>query len=499
MTRRRLLLGVFLACAASTVVGARQTASGGRMACDRVPSIELPDVKIAEAVALPAADAGPIRVAHCRVTGTIGTEIHFSLLLPDAWNGKFLMGGGGGFVGEVENQAQASVNAGYATAGTDTGHKGSGTDASWAMNNAERQVNYGYLGVHRTAETAKAIVRRYYGTPETQAYFVGCSNGGRQAMMEAQRFPDDFSGIVSGAPALDFVGIAAQFIKDIQAVFPDKQSLSTPVFSTDVLKSIEAQVVDRCDAADGVKDGLIDDPRSCKIDVAALTGLTDPQRSALKKVYAETTGQAEVLYPGQPVGGEGEPGGWAAWIVGGGPQRAPQGPSLRFAFGTQFFKYLVFGDPSWDYTQYDVSHARKDARLAGTFLNATDPDLGAFKAKGHKLIVWHGWSDPALSALGTIKYYDQVQSRDSGARDYIRLFLMPGVLHCGGGPGPSTVDWPAVLSDWVERGKAPDSIVARKLAGDGTVSRSRPLCVYPQRAQYKGSGSPDDAASFVCK
>ena len=146
-----------------------------------------------------------------------------------------------------------------------------------------------------------------------------------------------------------------------------------------------------------------------------------------------------------------------------------------------------------------MSHARKDARLAGTFLNATDPDLGAFKAKGHKLIVWHGWSDPALSALGTIKYDDQVQSRDSGARDYIRLFLMPGVLHCGGGPGPSTVDWPAVLSDWVERGKAPDSIVARKLAGDGTVSRSRPLCVYPQRAQYKGSGSPDDAASFVCK
>ena len=317
--------------------------------------------------------------------------------------------------------------------------------------------------------------------------------------MEAQRFPDDFSGIVSGAPALDFVGIAAQFIKDIQAVFPDKQNLSTLVFSPDVLKSIEAQIVDRCDAADGVKDGLIDDPRSCKVDVAALTGLTDPQRSALKRVYAETTGQAEAIYPGQPVGGEGEPGGWAAWIVGGGPQRAPQGPSLRFAFGTQFFKYLVFGDPSWDYTQYDVSHARSDARLAGTFLNATDPDLGAFKAKGHKLIVWHGWSDPALTALGTIKYYDQVQSRDSGARDYIRMFLMPGVLHCEGGPGPSTVDWPAVLSDWVERGKAPDSIVARKLAADGTVSRSRPLCVYPQRAQYKGSGSPDDAASFVCK
>jgi feruloyl esterase len=205
------------------------------------------------------------------------------------------------------------------------------------------------------------------------------------------------------------------------------------------------------------------------------------------------------VFPGQPVGGEGAAEGWTTWIVGGAGPRVPQGPSLRFAFGTQFFKYFVFGDAAWDYTQYNVSNTRRDARLAGSFLNATDANLDAFKAKGHKLILWHGWSDPALSALGTIKYYDEVQSRDPGARDYIRMFLMPGVLHCEGGPGPGTVDWPAALSDWVERGKAPDSITARKMSSDGSVSRSRPLCPYPQRAQYKGSGSPDDAASFVCR
>ena len=183
--------------------------------------LKLPDVKITDATAVPAATTGAIRAAHCRVNGVIGGDIQFSLLLPDEWNRKFVMGGGGGFVGGIENQARASVNAGYATVGTDTGHKGGITDASWALNNPERQVNFGYLAVHRTAEVAKAIVRSYYGANEARSYFSGCSNGGRQALMEAQRYPDDFDGIVAGAPAYDFTGIGAQFIKDIQAAFPD--------------------------------------------------------------------------------------------------------------------------------------------------------------------------------------------------------------------------------------------------------------------------------------
>ena len=188
--------------------------------CAGLTGLTLPDITIGEAVAVPAEASGEIRAPHCRVTGVIGTEIRFLLLLPDTRNGKFMMGGGGGFVGMISNQAKTTVNDGYATVGTDTGHQGEMFDAGWALDNLERQVNFGYLAVHRTAETAKAVVRHYYGTTETRSYFSGCSNGGRQGLMEAQRFPDDFDGIVVGAPALDFVGFAAQFVKDIQAVLP---------------------------------------------------------------------------------------------------------------------------------------------------------------------------------------------------------------------------------------------------------------------------------------
>ena len=475
-----------------------QSHSASHMTCDGATAIRLPDVKISGATAVPAAATGAIRASHCRVNGVIGGEIKFTLLLPEAWNGKFMMGGGGGYVGRIDNQAQASVNAGYATAGTDTGHQGGLTDATWALDNLERQLNFGYLAIHRTAEVAKAIVRTYYASTESHSYFSGCSNGGRQALMEAQRYADDFDGIVAGAPALDFVGLAAEFIKDVQAVFPDPHA-SSPMFSPEMLKSIEAQIVEQCDALDGVKDGLMEDPRRCSVDVGALTGVSDAQRAALKKVYAETPGKNSATYPGQPFGGEGEGAGWPTWITGGGSQLvSPQGPSLRYAFGTQFFKYFVFGDPAWDYARYDVRNARADAKLAATFLNATDPNLDAFKARGHKLIMWHGWSDPALTALASVKYYEQVQARDAGVRDYFHLFMMPGVLHCGGGPGPDNADWTPAIVEWVEHGKAPDRVIARKAAAGGAVSRTRPLCPYPQHAVYSGSGSTDEAASFVC-
>jgi hypothetical protein len=482
--------GVSISCSAQTPASHRE--------CAGLTSLTLPDIKIGEAVAVPTGTGGEIRAAHCRVTGVIGTEIRFSLLLPDTWNGKFLMGGGGGFVGMIDNWANTSVNDGYATVGTDTGHQGEMFDAGWALNNLERQVNFGYVAVHRTAETAKAIVRHYYGTTEKRSYFSGCSNGGRQGLMEAQRFPDDFDGIVVGSPVHDFVGLAAQFVRDAQAVFPDPRNLSAPLFTPETLKSVEAQIVEKCDAVDGVKDGLLEDPRRCNVDVAGLAGLSDGQRAALRKIYAETSGKGGAIYPARPVGGEGEVDSWPAWITGGSPHATSQAPSLGFALATHFFKFLVFNDPSWDYSGYDVANARKDARLAATFMNATNPDLDAFKAKGRKLIVWHGWSD-ALTALGSIRYYEEVRKRDDGVRDYFRLFLMPGVLHCRGGSGPDTVDWPAMLADWVENGKAPDRVIARKSAAGGAVSRTRPLCPYPQHAEYTGAGSTDDAANFVCR
>ncbi len=313
--------------------------------CAGLTSLTLPDIKIGEAVAVPTATSGDIRAAHCRVTGVIGTEIRFSLLLPDNWNGKFMMGGGGGFVGMIDNQAKTTVNDGYATVGTDTGHQGEMFDASWALDNVERQVNYGYVAVHRTAETAKAILRHYYGATEKHSYFSGCSNGGRQGLMEAQRFPDDFDGIVVGAPVHDFVGLAAQFVRDAQAVFPDPRNLSAPMFTLETLKSVEAQIVEKCDAVDGVKDGLLEDPRRCNVDLAGLAGLSDGQRAALRKMYAETSGKAGAIYPARPVGGEGEVDSWPVWITGGSPYATPQAPSLGFALATHFFKFLVFNDP----------------------------------------------------------------------------------------------------------------------------------------------------------
>jgi hypothetical protein len=498
----RLLAGSLIACAISLTAMAAPAANPAE--CTSLMTLTLPDVKVTEAVAVPAAATGAVRVAHCRVAGVIGKEIKFALLLPDDWNRKFVMGGGGGFVYQIDNQARAVVNAGYATVGTDTGHQAAAvTDASWALNNAERQVNFGYLGVHRTAEVAKAIVSHYYRSRAARSYFSGCSNGGRQALMEAQRFPDDFDGIVAGAPAYDFTAIGAQFIKDIRSAFPDPRNIAEPI-SIATLKAVETQVVEKCDALDGVKDGLIDDPRACNVDVAALTGVTDTQRAMLKAIYGETKNTDGVIYPAQPFGGEGEPAGWQAWITGVNPltMTAQKSPSLRYGFGTEMFKYLVFNDPSFDYTRYDLSTYRKDTTFAATFLNATDPNLDAFKTRGGKLLLWHGWSDPALTALASVKYYDQVQARDPNVRDYFRMFMMPGVLHCAGGPGPDTVDWAAAIDEWVEQGKAPDRLIAQKRAGVGaaaTVARTRPLCAYPQRAVYTGTGSIDQAENFVCK
>jgi hypothetical protein len=467
--------------------------------CSLLTRLKLPDVRISEAIPVPAAATGAVRLPHCRVNGVIGSEIRFSMLLPDAWNHKFLMGGGGGFVGTVQNSAQGTVNAGYASAGTDTGHQGSGTDASWALNNLERKVNFGYLAVHRTAEVAKAIVRSYYNAEIERNYFSGCSRGGGQALMEAQRFPDDFDGIIVGAPAFDWTGIGAQAIQTAQITFPDPKSLSTPILTPTELKLVETKILDACDTLDGVKDGRMEDPRRCTIDVNTLP-VSERQRTALRALYAPTRNRDGEIYPGRPFGGEGDPAGWAAWIVGVNSQllAAQQAPSADFAFGTQMYKYLFLNDPAWDYARYDLSDWKKDTALAATFLNATSADLDAFKAKGHKLILWHGWSDPALTALGSVRYYDQVQARDANVRDYFRMFMMPGVLHCGGGPGPDVADWTTVIADWIERGNAPDRIIARKMTA-GAVAFTRPLCPYPQHAVYTGSGSTDDAANFVCQ
>ncbi len=489
--------------------------------CEGLASLRLPGTRILSAeqlapaaapVAAPPAGMPAVSsravVAHCKVEGVIGSETRFELLLPDRWNGRFLMGGGGGFVGTLGYQGRFSINLGYATAATDTGHSGSGVRADWALGHPERRVNYGYLGVHRTTEVAKAIVRERYGRDATRSYFYGCSNGGRQAMMSAQRFPDDFDGIVAGAPAHDFSGVLAAFAYNMQRLFPDSDRLDEAVVTPQNLRLLETSILDRCDGADSLEDGILNDPRDCDFrlsDLPLCSGsepaddcLTVRQREAIAAVYNGPRNSRGRLYPGLPFGGESEVGGWQSWITGPNPRMAAQfgEPSLQYGFATQGFKFLIHGDPEFDYSTYDFDDYERDsAHLAG-FLDASSADLSAFKQSRGKLILWHGWSDPALTALASIDYFEQVERLDPQVRDYFRLFLMPGVLHCAGGPGPDRVDWLSALDRWVENGEPPQEPTAFKVEDD-LVVRSRPLCPYPERAEYQG-GDPDEAGSFAC-
>ena len=477
------------------------------MSCDALISMMLPDGKITSATEVSSDPTRGIHAPHCKVGGVIGTEIHFEVLLPDAWNFSFLMGGGGGFVEGVANDQVASVDSGYASAGTDTGHQSSGLQAAWALNNRERQINYGHLGVHRTAVVARAITTAYYGTAPRHAYFASCSNGGRQALMEAQRYPDDFDGIVAGAPAYDYTSIAAAFLKNIRAAFPTPD---TQLVRKSTLALVARAGLDACDASDGVKDGVIGEPASCRVPLdriktcGAEAGddcITQPERDAIAKIYAPVHGPSGDVYPGQPPGGEADRGSWDLWITGGAPGfKGFSGvPSLQFGFSTEYFKYFVYNDPNWDYRKYDTSRAMTDSVEAGKILNADSVDLGPFKAHGGKLIIWHGWADPALNAESTIAYYRRLLERDPHASDYARLFLMPGVLHCGGGAGPDRVDWIAALTDWTERGTPPARVIAKKLGADQAPVRTRPLCAYPGRAVFNGTGNPDDERSFECQ
>jgi feruloyl esterase len=522
--QRTILVALVAVCGFGGTLAARQAATSTTTApatpsstsqrCAALSALRLPDVRLTEVRHIPAdaAAAGAVHVAHCRATGVIGSEIGFSVWLPDEWNGRFLMTGGGGYVGNIPGPG-AALDQGFAVTSTDTGHKSQGVDASWALNNVERQLNYAYLAVHRTVETAKAVVRHYYTRDPHHSYFVGCSTGGRQGLMEAQRFPGDFDGVVAGAPVYDWTRVLSGGLKNAQAAFPDSTpaALAKPVVTVDALKLLQASVVRACDAGDGVADGVIDDPSTCKFDlatirscdgdVAAADCLTKPQRTAIAGIYAPLRDDNGLVYEGQPVGAEGEPGGWQAWITGPNERAftASGQPALGWAFPTQFFRYFVFADPAWDYAKYNVAASwRRDTRLWTSFMNADNPDLSAFRARSGKLLLWHGWADPALNALATIRYYKEVVAHDPGAAADVRLFLLPGVLHCAGGPGPDRFDTIAAIVNWVEKGEAPARIIATKRQGAAPL-RTRPLCAYPAKAVYTGQGSTDDAANFLCK
>ncbi|CAG4988322.1 Mono(2-hydroxyethyl) terephthalate hydrolase [Dyadobacter sp. CECT 9275] len=447
--------------------------------CEELKNLQLPDVTILAAEANVGNTTVSTRKPFCRVLGRISKEINFEILLPDESNGRFLMSGGGGFVGSIQNQFRSKVEEGFTTAGTDTGHKGGG-DAKWAFNNMERQLNFGRLAIHRTAVVSKAIMQYYYCGAPFKSYFAGCSRGGGQAMVEAQYYPEDFDGIVAGAPAFAWPAISAKFLQHSQYNYPDPKKLR-PVITNDNLKLLQAEVLKQCDQLDGVADNILDNPGKCKFDFSKLavcadnkpgsTCFTKEQLEAIKSVYNPLVLNGKQIYPGFPFGAEAEEDSWDTWITGSSPSMKNR-PSQQYMFGTNIFKYLIFNDSTFDYTKYDFKNFDVETEYASSYLDATSTDYSEFKKRNGKIIFFHGWNDPALSANATVEHYDGILKSDKDAQSFARLFLLPGVLHCGGGLGCDKVDWIGLIIDWVEKSKAPDQVVATKVGGGKVVTKA---------------------------
>jgi hypothetical protein len=514
-----LLLALTLSAVLSiaTPLGAQDlaTVTAPNGACSALKDLRLPDVRLIDIVDAPdALEHGDLaRTPHCRVTGIISKEILFVATLPNRWNQRLLMAGNGGFAGSINEAVARNATNGYLTVSTNTGHRdpADGAGAAWGLNNPERQINYAFLAVHRTAEVAKVLAKAFYGSEPRYSYFNGCSNGGRQALMEVQRYPEDFDGVIAGAPAIPFTNIFASFARNLRAAYPTPAYFTKPVITKANLDLLAARVLEACDAIDGVKDGVLADPRDCKFKLSSLPScpndrtaascLTKAQRQAIATIYSPLTdAQGREIYPGQPLGGENLEGGWTNWIVGSdsASMRELHYPSAQPFFAIEGSRYLLFGDSTWDYTRYR-GNLYKEARRISAMYDADDPDISKFGARKGKLILWHGWADPALNPLETIKYYQQVLAKNADARDYVRLFMEPGVLHCAGGNGAANVSWLPTMVNWVEKGVAPEQVVATKQDAAGKVALGRPLCAYPKRAVYTGTGSTNEASNFACR
>ena len=464
--------------------------------------------------------------AFCRVailaTPSADSAIPIEVWMPvKGWNGRFRGQGNGGFAGSIDYTGlSVAVTQGYASGATDTGHQASGIDASWALGHPEKVKDYGYRAVHEMTEKGKALVAAYYAEPAKHTYFASCSDGGREALMEAQRFPDDYDGIVAGAPANNWTHLLTNALYNTQVLTLDAKDY----IPARKLPAIDAAVLDACDAADGVKDGVVGDPQNCGFKPATMicTGaetdqcLTAAQAKTLEVLYAGAhDASGKLIFQGYLPGSEAGPGGWAPWITGGAPLK-----SAMFGFAYGFFADMVYEKADWDYRTADIDDALK-AAIAKTHdaLDATDPNLKPFLARGGKLILYHGWNDPAISALSTIEYYGAMRKAtgEKLADASVRLFMIPGMQHCDGGPGATSIDQfglPAkalpddavhdvhlAIEEWVEKGTAPQRLIAARFAENTNpqhVVMTRPLCAYPEVAKFKGSGDTSDAANFTC-
>lgn len=464
----------------------------------------------------PGADVPTPLPEFCRVRAVSEPAVQFEVWLPMSdWNGKFQVVGNGGMAGTISYDAMGNaLSRGYATASTDTGHEaGPPFDASWASGRIDLIEDFGHRALHLTTLHGKTIVAAFYQSPPAYSYYMGCSKGGQQGLMEAQRYPEDFDGIVAGNPANDWTRFyAGAHLWYSLAMLADEEAWIPPA----KLKTLGDAVNQSCDGQDGIRDGILMNPLACNFEPASLlceagtdnnACLTPKQVTAVEKIWSGVSNsRGELIFPGLVPGGESDPGGWARWVTGPQPYR-----SLHWLGGEGFFRWFVFDDPEWEFRSFDFD-ADLEFALArvGPAVDANNPDLSAFQEAGNKLIVYHGWSDPDISPVASINYYNSVvdflqAQQQSGTRNealaqtqqFYRLFMVPGMGHCSGGPGPDQFDALSALENWVEHGIAPASMTAEKLV-NGTVTRSRPLCAFPEVAHYDGSGSTDEAENFYC-
>jgi len=525
MDKRILLTAASSMMLACGVAGLTPAAASNPKSCAHLVNLSLPNTTIVSAVKIPAGPflsvpgttttaptcssdiASPNLPAFCRVTAQVSEPsaaepITFEVWLPlFTWNGKFQGLGNHGFAGTIEySDMGPELVKGYAVAGTDTGHAG-GSATAW-MQNGQQIIDYGYLGIHEMTEKSKAIVKAFYGQAPNYSYFNGCSTGGKEGLMEAQRYPDDYDGInVAGSANFAQIHNRVQYVWDGQSTFGNA---ATPL-PLAKLTLVNNAAIAACDANDGVADGLIDDPLTCNFQPSSLlcssgqdtsTCLTANEVTAVEKVYAGPRAKHKEIYPGYAPGTE----------LGWGSGAASTGPGVSTA--DTFFKYMVYNNPSWDFKTFNFAREvpTTDNRFS-TLLDATSPDLTAFKKRHGKLLFSHAWNASTHTATRSLEYYDQVVSFMNGGKnnlhvrdfaetqEFFRFFLVPGGA---GSKAPSKYDSMPALEAWVEHGIAPTKIIGHH-ATSGVVDRTRPICPYPETAVYKGSGSIDDAQNFKCQ
>ena len=487
--------------------------------CEALRAVSSYDYSI---VAVTSVAASNVLPAHCHVHGVIRPAIRFWLNLPIGWNGRLYMSGNGGMAGRAptpdappwfKRPFDAGLAHGFAAVVTDTGHDNRVTpQGAFGFNNLPAEIDYGYRAVHLTAVTAKQFVATYYDLAPRHAYFNGCSTGGRQALMSAQRFPQDFDGIVAGAPVLDFTGTMSANVPMLRAV---AEAALTPA----KMAVLAEHIYRRCDEIDGLMDGVIDDPRQCpfvpdkdlprcKVGNYSDACFTDSQIEALTRVYADVVVDDVLVMPGLPLGAEIAAGigpmapvsGWMGWLLPGEIPGMQRRMALSQVLAQTFFKYLAFekDDATLDLVAVDLQRDLPRMARSRRLFDATDPDLTAFRTRGGKLLMYFGWADPALNPLMAVRYYQQVIDRMQNAETFFRLFMVPGMFHCAGGVGPDKFDAMTALIDWVEEDHAPEKIIASKYDVNGAVSMARPLCPYPQVARHSGQGDANKAENFRC-